>query len=134
MAFDILSFMDAYPTDVIDGVRDFLAVSNKYGIDLYALFEITNIESARRYRTKDSRNTTVVRAPKPESIDDIRELPNLSVIIGFCSCGGRLYGEPVKACEKKRTGRLFYKECVDCTYYAEIFQRGGDVVEIEGGI
>jgi hypothetical protein len=60
--------------------------------------------------------------------------PPLHVVIGLCGrCQSKVYGEIVPECETKLTGRVFYKECAQCSYYAEIFKRRNSYYEIEGG-
>ena len=48
-------------------------------------------------------------------------------------CDELMQGIRMPACEVRRTGRAYYKECSSCTYYAEIFVKDGVEVEIKGG-
>jgi hypothetical protein len=42
-------------------------------------------------------------------------------------------GEPIGGCGKKKKRRAFYKECVACNYYAEVWKIGNKYRETEGG-
>jgi len=64
-----------------------------------------------------------------------QEPGRLPFIVGLCRhCGGEVWGGHMPTCETKLTGRVFYKECSTCTYYAEIFKHGRNRYrEEEGG-
>ena len=75
-----------------------------------------------------------VKPSKPVK-SKIKELHKLQVVIGFCpKCGSKVVGEPMPTCESEKTKRTFYKECVSCDYFSEIFQvKGNRYKEVEGG-
>lgn len=58
----------------------------------------------------------------------------VNYIVGICPrCGSPVHGEGLPRCELQKSGRVFYKECLTCTYYSELFRRGNEYIEIEGG-
>lgn len=55
-------------------------------------------------------------------------------IVGPCPrCDGWLRGMLMPRCDSKLSNRHFYKECLKCTYYSEIFLKKNIYTEIEGG-
>jgi hypothetical protein len=72
--------------------------------------------------------------PREPVARKIQEFTKLRAVIGFCpKCGGNLRGEPTPGCEQKKSGRMFYKECQTCTYYAEVWKKKNKYHETEGG-
>lgn len=88
------------------------------------------IQSFERHKRKELKRA---KKKDKETREKMEEMPTLPVI-GFCpKCGGKLGGMPMRACEKKKTGRWFYKECQNCTYYSELFKIRNKFIEKEGG-
>jgi hypothetical protein len=74
---------------------------------------------------KESKGKT--RAPRPTQAP-------LKIVVDMCPrCGSKMVGEPLSMCESKESGRVFYKECTACTYYAEIFKKRNKYIKSEGG-
>jgi hypothetical protein len=67
---------------------------------------------------------------KEQALEQEMEMP----VIGLCPvCEGALHGQVIPKCEQKKSGRIFYKECQSCTYYAEMFRKGTELSQVEGG-
>jgi hypothetical protein len=58
----------------------------------------------------------------------------LPFTVGLCPrCDSVVKGGPIPSCEKRKSGRWFYKECTACTYYAEVIKKRNKFKEVEGG-
>lgn len=75
-----------------------------------------------------------------EQVDNVQRLKEdmsvkpIGLTVGFCpKCGSRVEGMPTPSCGKAKNGRHFYKECIACDYYSEIWKRGNKFTETEGG-
>jgi hypothetical protein len=57
-----------------------------------------------------------------------------TTIVGVCpKCDWPVVGDAIhERCERKLSGRLFIKECTNCTYYSELFEHDGELTEVEG--
>jgi hypothetical protein len=70
----------------------------------------------------------------PRPPESIVELHKLKVIVGICSrCGNTLVGTRIGTCKELKKQPIFYKECVGCSYYAEVFKSDNNYYEVEGG-
>ncbi|GAG34327.1 unnamed protein product [marine sediment metagenome] len=93
----------------------------------------------------DEERENYMNAPCMDKVDErgemlepekhIHEPQRPFVTVGFCpKCTNRMVGEVVPSCESEETGRHFYSECTNCTYYTEIFKgRKGRYLEVKGG-
>ena len=89
---------------------------------------LINVKWKAGQRVKAER---VQRAKKARVFRD--EPGELNTIVGVCPrCGDMLLGEPIRGCENKSSGRLFYKECISCPYYYELFEKDLVLIESEG--
>jgi hypothetical protein len=64
--------------------------------------------------------------------DEMQELRPVTVVGKCPRCGSDLLGTPVATCETEKSGRVFYKECSACKYYAEVFKKRNKHYEMEG--
>jgi hypothetical protein len=59
-----------------------------------------------------------------------RHLP----IMGLCpKCNAPMGGMFMAGWETEKSGRLFYRECSSCSYYAELYKKRRKYKEVEGG-
>jgi hypothetical protein len=155
---DIEKFLWAYDSVVLDGARDIVKYLVQHGLVDEGVGFIAkvsfdkhveraeNLAAAMREgkppekkkfgrpKKKPCKKTAKVERPKApperEGFTDI--VPRQ--IIGFCpKCSSIMRGMPMSKCEFEKSGRVFYKECSACTYYAEIFKKRNKFKEIEGG-
>lgn len=88
-----------------------------------------------KWKTVGEATVTSQRLQKHGKADRIYldEPKELSTVVGICpKCGDILLGEPLIGCEYKKTGRLFVRVCVGCTYYSELFEKDLVITEVEG--
>lgn len=136
---------NGYPLEGVDGAIDFLWFVDHHGVDIADALVILREVSKRNHEIAGKDRLTMLKAQKrecakggkdhkgvPPKPKEDRQQPPLTVI-GICECGGRIMGEPLQSCETKRSGRVFYKECSSCSYYAEVVKKGNKFTELEGG-
>lgn len=91
------------------------------------------LEWAKRISANKRKNHK--QKPEPR----VPELRGLIMVVDVCpNCGSVMKGEPMRSCERLKTGRNWYAECSSCDYYYEIFYKKIRNKErykkIEGGV
>lgn len=97
----------------------------------------THTEEELEWAKRIAANKRKDHKQKPERI--VPELRGLIMVVDVCpKCGGIMKGEPMRSCERVKTGRNWYAECSSCNYYYEIFYKKirnkERYTKIEGGV
>jgi hypothetical protein len=75
----------------------------------------------KRCGDTDAMISTEKKEPVKPRFTEPEKLP---FVVGVCpKCDSMLGGLPLPSCETKKTGRVFYKECSSCEYYAEVWKK-----------
>lgn len=136
----IKRYAQTHKKDCIHTLEQFLRNFDKDSPLLAAIQEmlLQEQEEQRKAAEARSRRATFVDvyddgSMKPPKKEQIIEPTKPQTPVGKCpKCTSMMFGEPVKKCEEKKSGRVFYKECGACTYYVEIFKRKNKHIEVEG--
>lgn len=99
--------------------------------DRHVYYQKTVGEQSARIRKERNKKRKIVQRRNKESVIEPKKL---TTVVGICKrCGSELVGFPIPRCERKKSGRIFYKECSQCSYYSEIIRKGENFKEVEGG-
>ncbi len=115
--------------------RKRVAEETTYGAGGYDPEDVDN-----KHLRRDRKATKLAGSAKPtvKPPEEIVEPPVLETVVGICNkCGGNLVGTPIPGCSKIKKQPVFYKECVTCATYSEIWKEETrnkvKHYEVEGG-
>jgi len=156
----ILKFLLAYSVDQVDATIGMLNYIDVEGLVTEEFVELAKKMSSAMHEDRapeirtelfNDKTTTHLYLPEswvpdkavgPEITDEMKRrrmeeeaaVETICQVVGMCPrCGHTVRGKPTRACKEKKQGRHFYKECVNCTYYSEIFKQRNKYIEREGG-